>query len=254
MSYNATGQFAPPGYGTSSFGDPALSRNSTGGSNNIANGFNGGKGLWDIIGGQNNFRAPEVVYDPTKSLAARDATQNAAAQMQPSANYYQALMSGYQPSLARAQANQAIGAGSAQQMHAAANSNGANRALAFQQAQNGASQAGLGAAIAGGQARLQETNRGAQGNLQASQGMAATNQAMRQQDINEQLGLIGQQTQRMGINAGITNANANNAQQGAGGIMSMAGHAMGAGSMASDERLKEDIRIDRPSYFLRGMR
>jgi hypothetical protein len=198
------------------------------------------EGVWNAFAGQNKFRAQDVNYDPTNSNQARQGAQDAAGQMGQSGDYYNALM-GNQPSLAQDQLRAGIAQNNTLQGQSAAGVRGMDRSAAFRNAQNNAAMNNAQGALANGQLGLQQQEVGAQGNLAAQQNIAASQNANRQQDINEQMGIIGQQTQRYGINAGITDQNAKNQQQAGGGVMSMIGGGLGA-AMMSDIKNKSEVK------------
>jgi hypothetical protein len=156
-------------------------------------------------------------------------------------------MNGNSPSLAETQMKQGIAQAQTQGMQAASGARGIDRAAAFRQAQNNSANLAGQGAIAGGQQRLQEQQLGAQGYAQGSQAQGNIASTTRQQDINEQQGLMGLQNQaqqnlnkQYEINANITSGNAANQQKAAGGLVQAGAAAIGGLAM-SDERAKEDI-------------
>jgi hypothetical protein len=202
---------------------------------------------WGTFSGRNDFRAPEKVfnpiawYDPKPSQEIRNQQVGRGS---PTA-YYQGQMEGSLPSLAENQMQQGIAQSNRQGMQSAAGARGIDRAAAFRQAQNNSAQLNATGAIAGGQQRLQEQQMGAAG---AAQNL----QNVRQQDVGEQLGLIGGQNQAQSnlnqqykINADITGANAGRQQSATKDIVSSIGAVL-----KSDVRAKENIH---PVGFLESV-
>ena len=214
---------------------------STGGASNLANGSTLSQ-FWDSYSGKNNYRAPDVTYDYGRSFEDRANQQQAVQNTQPSMSYYQGLMQGTQPSLAQRQMNQGINQAQANAIQQASASRGVDRSAAMRNAINASANAGTQGAIAGGNLRLQEQQVGAGGAMQGAVNQGSMYGAMRGQDVSEQQNLQALQTQRYGINAGITGQNAAGSAKATGGIMQMGGAALAA--MFSDENLKEEAKID----------
>jgi hypothetical protein len=218
------------------------------------------------MGGQNDYRTPEKVYDPDQSPEMGtenvQSLQDRAFQYQaygamgdqagPNA-YYKGLMNGTAPSLAEQQMQQGVAQAQAQGMAAAGGARGINRAAAFRNAQNQASNAAVQGAIAGGQQRMQEQQLGGQGLSQGIQAQSNMAQGLRSSDVGEQQGVMGLENQaqsnlnqQMQINAGITTANAANKSKGVAGVASS---VLGA---LSDIGAKEDIRRLTPGVQAQG--